>query len=79
MSLCAAYVRFIPESDIDCVFRHVGFGPIADIVGQGCTPPALSAQWVGSMVDRATVFDPILEGTEVIDFPIAHILKNLSA
>jgi hypothetical protein len=24
------------------------------------------------------VFDPILEGTEVVDFPIAHILKNLS-
>jgi hypothetical protein len=31
------------------------------------------------MIDRATVFDPILEGTEVVDFPIAHILKNLSA
>jgi hypothetical protein len=42
-------------------------------------PFALSAQRVGSMIDCATVFDPILEGTEVVDFPIAHILKNLSA
>src|SRR4029453_5176858 len=31
--ICGAkrHVRFIPESDIDCVFRHVGQGPIADI------------------------------------------------
>ena len=46
---------------------------------KGCMPSALSAQRVGSMVDRTTVFDPILKGTEVVDFPIAHILKNLSA
>jgi hypothetical protein len=25
------HVRFTPYSDIDCVFRHVCFGPIADI------------------------------------------------
>ena len=30
------------------------------------------------MVDRATVFGPILKSTEVIDFPIAHILEHLS-
>ena len=30
------------------------------------------------MVDCATVFGPILKGTEVIDFPIAHILEHLS-
>ena len=30
------------------------------------------------MVDRATVFGPILKGTEIIDFPIAHILEHLS-
>jgi hypothetical protein len=65
-----------PKADMCGAVR---FGPIADIVGQGCMPSALSAQWVGSMVDRATVFDPILEGTEVVDFPIAHILKNLAA
>src|SRR5262245_2138001 len=31
--ICAAKsdVRFTPNSDIDCVFRHVCFGPIADI------------------------------------------------
>jgi len=26
------HVRFAPNSDIDCVFRHVCFGPEADIV-----------------------------------------------
>jgi hypothetical protein len=56
--------------------RDVRYGPIADI---RCLPPPLNAQRLNSTVDRAAVFDPILEGTEVIDFPIAHILKHLSA
>ena len=31
--MCAAnsHVRFTPNSDIDCVFQHVRFEPIADI------------------------------------------------
>ena len=31
--MCSAksHVRFTPKSDIDCVSRHVCFGPIADI------------------------------------------------
>jgi hypothetical protein len=29
------YVRFAPNSDIDCVFRHVRFGPKADIWPDG--------------------------------------------
>jgi len=37
--------------------------------------PACHLKWV----DRATVFDPILEGAEVINFPIAHVLEHLSA
>ncbi len=32
--MCSArrHVRFAPNSDIDCVFRHVCFGPKADIM-----------------------------------------------
>jgi hypothetical protein len=35
--MCGAptHVRFIPNNDIDCVFRHVRFGPIADIARVG--------------------------------------------
>jgi hypothetical protein len=31
--MCSAigHVRFTPNSDINCVFRHVCFGPIADM------------------------------------------------
>ena len=31
--MCGApdYVRFTPNSDTDCVFRHVSFGSLADI------------------------------------------------
>ena len=41
-----------------------------------CVHNPLGCSQAGSMVDRATVFGPILKGTEVIDFPIAHILST---
>src|SRR5262249_26061643 len=70
-----------PKPDMCGALAHVRFGPKADIgwlPALACINP-LSAHRPGLMVDCATVFDPILEATEIIDLPVAHILEHLSA
>ena len=37
-----SHVRFTPNSGIDCVFRHVCFGPIADIAPVATIVPPLN-------------------------------------
>src|SRR5262249_35094597 len=52
--LCGAtrYVRFAPKSDIDCVFRHVCFRPIVDMLLFDRADLAVSAKsFVGSIAN----------------------------
>src|SRR5262249_57673535 len=52
MCSARADVRFTPNSDIDSVFRHVCFGPIADMIAAASSPiprridPKTSTFWV---------------------------------
>jgi len=45
-----AHVRFTPNSDTDCVFRHVCFGPKADIAGHSISPVASNDGGMSSTV-----------------------------
>jgi hypothetical protein len=71
-----------PKADMCSAPAHVCFGPIADIAHlshSGHRSTDVSHARFNRMIDCATGIDPILEGAQVVDFPIAHVLEHLSA
>src|SRR5215831_3906525 len=64
-------VRFTPNSDIDCVFRHVCFGPIADIRIKGNVEPVPR----GSSVN-ASVIGPYRQMTGALQCYLCRVVLH---
>src|SRR5262249_5402308 len=69
--ICSAkrHVRFTPNSDIDCFFRHVCFGPRADMAGRATYLPASQRPFPPPL--RARGLKPLQIFTKSRNYPSA--------
>src|SRR5262245_17436540 len=62
-----AHVRFTPNSDTDCVFRHVRFGPKADIAFYSITSLACASSAGATVMPSAFAVLRLITNSYLVD------------